>query len=56
MYRDLGEFGRRSPFRILGGFPLPAGPLTGCEPVLRVSVEDKRVNEGDYALISARNG
>jgi GAF domain-containing protein len=39
-----------------GGFSAPSRALSGCQPVLLVCIEDERVNDGGYALITARSG
>jgi hypothetical protein len=46
MHRDLANLAVFCRFAHLGTLPVPAGPLSGCQPVLCACIEGKRVNEG----------
>jgi hypothetical protein len=55
-HRALASLAAFRRFGHWGALAAPAGPLGGCQPVLRACIEDERVNEGDYALIIATSG
>ena len=56
MHRDLGQFGRFSSFRTLGGSCPPNGAPEWASPSSAFALRREEQNEGDYARIAARSG